>query len=357
MSHPSNPIKGRGSAAAPEGRYIVTRHEAEDDGWFVDGEPAAPPRTTVTEEQARGIISRNTSPDISFSQSINPYRGCEHGCSYCFARPSHSFLELSPGLDFETKLFAKVNAAEKLREELAKKSYVCQPITIGVNTDCYQPIERKYQLTRRIIEVFAETSHPFSIITKNALVERDLDLLAPLAAKGLVKVHFSVTSLDNRLAARMEPRASAPHRKIEAIRAVSEAGVPVGVMFAPIIPMLNDPELEAVLEAARGAGAISAGYVLLRMPHELRELFPQWLQTHYPQRAAHILSLMSQLHGGNIYDSNFGTRQTGRGPFADLIARRFNLAYQRLGFSEHREPLDTTQFAPPRAPSPQGSLF
>ena len=356
MSHPPS-IKGRGSAAAPEGRYIVTRHEAEDDGWFVDGEPASPPRTTVTEEHARSIISRNASPDISFSQSINPYRGCEHGCSYCFARPSHSFLELSPGLDFETKLFAKLNAPELLREELAKKNYACSPITIGVNTDCYQPIERKYQLTRRLIEVLGECGHPFSIITKNALIERDLDLLAPLAARGLVKVHFSVTSLDNRLAARMEPRASAPHRKIAAIRTLSEAGVPVGVMFAPIIPMLNDPEMEAVLEAARGAGAISAGYVLLRLPHELLELFPQWLQTHYPQRTAHILSLMKQMHGGKAYDATFGKRQTGEGPFAQLIARRFNLAYQRLGFAEEREPLDTTQFVPPRPATPQGQLF
>jgi len=357
MTDSSPPIKGRGSQAAPEGRYIVTRHEAEDDGWFVDGEPAAPPRTTVTEERARGIVSRNTSPDISFSQSINPYRGCEHGCSYCFARPSHSYLELSPGPDFETKLFAKTNAPELLREELGKKSYVCSPITIGVNTDCYQPIERRYEITRRCIQVLVETRHPFSIITKNALVERDLDLLAPAAARGLCKVHFSVTSLDNRLSARMEPRASAPHRRIEAVRRVSEAGVPVGVMFAPVIPMLNDPELEAVLEAARGAGAISAGYVLLRMPHELLELFPQWLQTHYPQRAAHILSLMKQMHGGKAYDSSFGTRQTGRGVFADLIRRRFDLAYARLGFAEHREPLDCSQFVPPRPPSPQGTLF
>ena len=357
MTDSPAPIKGRGSASAPEGRYIVTRHEAEDDGWFVDGEPASPPRTHVTEERARGIISRNTSPDISFSQSINPYRGCEHGCSYCFARPSHSYLELSPGLDFETKLFAKVNAPELLREELSKKNYVCSPITIGVNTDCYQPIERKYEITRRCIEVMVACGHPFSIITKNALVERDLDLLAPHAAKGLCKVHFSVTSLDNRLAARMEPRASAPHRKIEAIRRVSEAGVPVGVMFAPVIPMLNDPEMEAVLEAARGAGAISAGYVLLRLPHELLELFPDWLRTHYPQRAGHIMSLMKQLHGGKAYDSSFGARQTGHGPFAQLLARRFELSYQRLGFAEHREPLDTRQFVPPRPPSPQGQLF
>ncbi len=358
MNDPTSPLKGRGSATWLEGRYIRTRHEAEDDGWFVDGEPASPPRTQVTEESARSIISRNDSPDISFSQSINPYRGCEHGCSYCFARPSHSYLELSPGLDFETKLYAKTNAAELLRTELAKRSYVCSPITIGVNTDCYQPIERKYRITRRIIEVFAECGHPFSIITKNALVERDLDLLAPMAARNLVKVYFSVTSLDNRLAARMEPRASAPHRKIQAIKAVSAAGVPVGVMFAPVIPMLNDPELEAVLEAAREAGATSAGYVLLRLPHELQKLFPEWLQIHYPQRAAHILSLMSQMHGGRVYNAEYGTRQTGQGPFAQLIARRFKLAYQRLGFEGGREKiLDTSQFVAPRPASPQGQLF
>lgn len=357
MNDPRSPIKGRGSASAPEGRYIVTRHEAEDDGWFVDGEPAAAPRTTVTEERARSIVSRNDSPDISFSQSINPYRGCEHGCSYCFARPSHSFLELSPGLDFETKLFAKTNAAELLREELGKKSYVCSPITIGVNTDCYQPIERHYEITRRCIEVMVDCGHPFSIITKNALVERDLDLIAPHAAKGLCSVHFSVTSLDNRLSARMEPRACAPHRRIEAIRRVSQAGVPVGVMFAPVIPMLNDPDMEAVLEAAREAGATCAGYVLLRLPHELLDIFPEWLQTHYPQRAAHILSLMKQLHGGKAYDSRFGTRQTGQGVFADLIKRRFKLAHQRLGFGAHRAALDTRQFVPPRPASPQGSLF
>jgi DNA repair photolyase len=357
----SERIKGRGQASNLEGRYIVRRHEAEDDGWFVDGEPAAPPRTTVTEERARSIVSRNDSPDIGFSQSINPYRGCEHGCSYCFARPSHSYLELSPGLDFETKLFAKTNAAELLRAELARPAYVCQPITLGANTDPYQPIERRYRITRAILEQLAACSHPFSIVTKNALVERDLDLLAPLAARRLVKVYLSVTTLDNQLAARLEPRASAPHRRVQAIRTLAAAGVPTGVMFAPAIPMINDAEMEAVLEACREAGAESAGYVLLRLPHELKPLFREWLATHYPQRAEHVMSLMTQLHGGREYDSSFGRRQTGAGPFAQLLARRFRLAQQRLGYRRFERSgthaLDTTQFVAPRAPSPQGELF
>ena len=351
-------IKGRGSADRREGRHVVQRHEAEDDGWFVDGEPATPPQTTVTDERARSILSRNASPDIPFSVSLNAYRGCEHGCSYCYARPSHSYLELSPGLDFETKLFAKTNAAELLRAELAKPGYRCQPIALGTNTDPYQPIERRYRITREVIEVLAACGHPLSIVTKNAMVERDLDLLAPLAHRGLVKVFLSVTTLDNRLAARMEPRASAPHRRVEAIRTLSAAGVPTGVMFAPAIPMLNDVELEAVLEACRDAGATSAGYVLLRLPHEMRDVFADWLRTHYPDRAEHILSLMRQLHGGREYDASFGQRHTGAGPFAQLLARRFDLAHQRLGYGGGRErELDTTQFVPPRAVSPQGELF
>lgn len=354
----SESIKGRGSAANPEGRYIRQRHEAEDDGWFVDGEAAAPPRTTVTEERARSILSHNDSPDLPFSQSLNAYRGCEHGCSYCFARPSHSYLELSPGLDFETKLFAKTNAAEQLRAELAKPGYQVNAIALGSNTDPYQPIERRYRITRAVIELLAECGHPFSIVTKNALVERDLDLLAPLAQRGLVKVFFSVTTLDNRLAARMEPRASAPHRRVEAIRTLSAAGVPTGVMFAPVIPMLNDTELEAVLEACRDAGASSAGYVLLRLPHELKELFRDWLAQHFPQRAAHIISLMQQLHGGRDYDARYGQRHTGSGPFAQVLAHRFRLAHQRLGYDGGRERrLDHSQFVPPRPPSPQGELF
>jgi DNA repair photolyase len=351
-------IKGRGAASNAEGRFAVRVHEAEDDGWFVDGEPPPHPHTTVNLENARSIISRNESPDVPFSESINPYRGCEHGCFYCFARPTHSYLELSPGLDFETKLFAKTNAAERLRAELAKPGYRCSPIALGTNTDPYQPIERRYRITRQILELLAECRHPFSIVTKNALVERDLDLLAPLAEKNLVKVFLSVTTLDNRLAAKMEPRASAPHRRVQAIRTLSEAGVPVGVMFAPVIPMVNDAELEAVLEASRDAGADSAGYVVVRLPHELKTLFREWLAQHLPLRAEHVMSLIQQLRGGRDYDATFGSRMRGEGVFAQLIAKRFQLAHQRLGFRGGRERvLDCTQFVPPRIPTAQGELF
>jgi len=333
-------------------------HKTEDDGWFVDGEPPPHPLTTVNEETARSIISRNQSPDIPFSQSINPYRGCEHGCFYCFARPTHSYLELSPGLDFETKLFAKTNAVERLRAALARLGYRCSPIALGANTDPYLLIEKRYRITRQILELLSECRHPFSIVTKNALVERDLDLLAPLAKMNLVKVFLSVTTLDNRLAAKMEPRASAPHRRLQTIRTLHEAGVPVGVMFAPVIPMINDAELEAVLEATRAAGADSAGYVLIRLPHELKVLFREWLQQHVPLRAEHVMSLIQQLRGGRDYDASFGTRMRGEGVFAQLIAKRFALAHQRLGFHGGRERiLDCSQFVAPRAATAQGELF
>lgn len=353
------PIKGRGSTGYLPGRYAVTTAQAEDDGWHEREEdiPSAP-GTQLHEERARSIISRNQSPDIPFSQSLNPYRGCEHGCSYCFARPSHAYLDLSPGLDFETRIFAKTNAPELLQQELARRGYQPSPIALGINTDAYQPAERKLQLTRRIIQVLAQTRHPFSLITKNALVERDLDLLAPMAAANLVQVYFSITTLDNQLSAKLEPRASAPHARLRAMRRLSEAGVPVGVMIAPVIPWVNDAELEAVLEAARGAGAVSAGYVLLRLPHEVSPLFRDWLQTHLPDRAAHVMSTVQQLRGGKDYDARFGQRFSGQGVYADLLARRFELARQRLGFDRHRrDVLDTHQFTPPRAASPQGELF
>ena len=354
-------IKGRGSTGYLPGRFEVTVSETVDDGWH-DGEgeefASVLPRTQVREETARSIITRNNSPDIGFSQSINPYRGCEHGCSYCFARPSHAYLGLSPGLDFETKLFAKTNAPELLRHELAKPGHEVSPIALGINTDAYQPIERKLQLTRRIIEVLAETRHPFSLITKNALVVRDLDLLAPLARQNLVRVHFSVTSLDNRLSAELEPRASAPHSRLRAIRALSEAGVPVGVMVAPVIPWVNDSELEAVLEAVHEAGAESAGYVLLRLPHEVSPLFRDWLQTHVPDRAAHVMSTIQQLRGGKDYDATFGKRMRGEGVYAELLARRFALALKRIGFKPRSaRGLDCSLFVAPRKPSPQGELF
>src|SRR6478672_3104416 len=359
------PIKGRGAASFVTGRFEKTVARGEDDGWGSvyadafdeDGEPVAPAlATSVTEERARSVISRNDSPDIGFDQSVNPYRGCEHGCVYCFARPSHAYLDLSPGLDFETKLFAKTNAAERLRAELAKPGYVPSPIALGINTDGYQPIERRYRVTRAVLEVLAETHHPVSFVTKSALIERDLDLLAPMAREGLVSVHFSITTLDNRLAARMEPRATAPHGKLRAMRALADAGVPVGVMVAPVVPMLTDHELEHILEAAREHGAQSAGYVLLRLPHELKEVWREWLQLQYPERAAHVMSLIRQMRGGKDYDSRFGVRSRGEGPFAQLLAQRFAKAHARLGFGR-LPPLDTTKFVAPLRPSPQGDLF
>ncbi len=359
-------IKGRGSTTHLAGRFEVTVSEAMDDGWEPEtSEEFAAPRlrTEVRAETARSIISRNKSPDVGFSQSVNPYRGCEHGCSYCFARPSHAFLNLSPGLDFETKLFAKTNAPQLLRKELSRPAYTPQPIALGINTDAYQPIERKLKLTRQLIEVMLETQHPFSLITKNALVERDIDLLAPLAEKNLVSVHFSVTSLDPHLSARLEPRASAPHARLRAMRRLHDAGIPVGVMVAPVIPWINDAELEAVLEASRDAGASTAGYVLLRLPLEVAPLFRDWLDTHHPDRAAHVMSTINQLRGGKDYNSEFGSRMRGEGVYADLLSSRFKLARKRLGFdaqNSHWPKLDCTKFVrplPPREDSPQGQLF
>jgi DNA repair photolyase len=357
---PLQALKGRGAASNPEGRFESTRHQAEDDGWqsLVLDEQAPRPRTEVTEERARSVITRNDSPDIHFDQALNPYRGCEHGCIYCFARPSHSYLNLSPGLDFETKLRAKSNLAEVLRHELARPGYTVSPINIGSNTDPYQPIERRWKLTRAALEVLAECHHPCTIVTKNAMVERDLDILAPMAREGLVQVFFSVNSLDNQLAAKLEPRASAPHRRIKAIRTLAEAGVPVGVLVAPIIPALNDRDMEAVLEQAAEAGARCAGYTTLRLPYELKALFREWLALHVPQRAEHVMSLVQQMNGGRDYDSDFTTRMRGQGVFADLIRRRFDVACRKHSFGRARELwLDTTRFVPPRKPSPQGQLF
>jgi DNA repair photolyase len=361
MTIPPPSVKGRGSARYLPGRFAVTTPEAVDDGWHDadgDGDITSAPKTELREEVARSVLTRNQSPDIPFDQSLNPYRGCEHGCSYCFARPSHAYLDLSPGLDFETRIFAKTNAPEVLRRELAKPGYRVSPISLGINTDAYQPVERKLQLTRRIIAVLAETRHPFSLITKNALVERDLDLLVPMARENLVHVYFSITTLDNALSSRLEPRASAPHSRLKAVKRLSEAGIPVGVMFAPVIPWVNDQALEAVLDAASAHGATAAGYVLLRLPHEVAPLFRDWLQTHLPDRAAHVMSTIQQLRGGKDYDSRFGKRLSGEGVYADLLARRFALALKRAGFRERRHPtLDCSRFVPPRTPSPQGELF
>ncbi len=353
------PIRGRGAASRVAGRFERRELRGEDDGWgsvYADLEGVPKPATTVAEERARSIISRNRSPDIAFSQSVNPYRGCEHGCVYCFARPSHAYLDLSPGLDFETRLFAKTNAADLLRAELAKPGYVPAPIALGINTDGWQPIERARGISRACLEVLLEARHPVSIVTKGSAITRDLDLLAALARQGLASVFVSVTSLDNALSSKLEPRAAAPHTRLKMIAALREAGVPVGVLVAPVIPMVTDADLERILEAARDAGAQTAGYVMLRLPYELKDIWREWLQLHVPARAAHVMSLVRQMRGGKDYDSRFGTRQRGEGPFADLVAMRFAKTRKRLGF-EGLPALRTDLFLPPRIPTPQGELF
>ena len=351
----------RGARSFKQGRFETAARESFDDGWTPEEKDAAELQTSVTEERARSIISRNDSPDIGFSQSINPYRGCEHGCIYCYARPSHAYLELSPGLDFETKLFAKTNAAELLRAELSKPGYAPSPIAIGANTDCYQPIERKFGITRQIVEILAECEHPFTMVTKSALVERDLDLLAPMAKKNLVKVFVSIGSLDRALARKLEPRAASPQRRMDVLRNLAQAGVPCGVMVAALIPGLNDKTLEEVLEAASAAGAAEAAYVIMRLPNELKELFKEWLAAHYPERAGHVISIVRQMRGGRDNDPRFGSRMTGTGLFAELIEKRFDLACGRFGLNDHgagRKPpsLDCRRFRPPSAAG-QLSLF
>ena len=354
---PLPPIKGRGATFNPDNRFRAEQRVPCDDGW--EREPVddragvtpdrPPPKTTVTVQLARSIIARNDSPDIPFTQSINPYQGCEHGCIYCYARPSHAYLDLSPGIDFETRLYAKPQAAALLHKELAKPGYRCDPIALGANTDPYQPIEREWRVTRSIIEVLAQCEHPFTIVTKSALVERDIDLIAPMAAKRMARVYLSITTLDRELARRMEPRAAAPQRRLQAVKTLSDAGIPVGVMMAPIIPQLNDRDLESILEAAAAHGASSAGWVLLRLPREVAPLFREWLDIHYPQRAAHVMSLVRQMRGGLDYQSGFGSRMRGDGAFSTLIARRFELACARLGLNRGRshEGLDVTRFRRP----------
>jgi DNA repair photolyase len=341
--------KGRGATRNPEGRFERLRREAVDDGWGSLAEIPPSPRTEVRPDASRSVIARNESPDIPFDQSINPYRGCEHGCVYCYARPSHSYLGLSPGLDFETKLFAKHDAAVLLRRELARPGYRCTPITLGGNTDAYQPVERKYRITRRVLEVLAEHRHPAVVVTKSALVLRDLDLLGELAAQGLARVAVSITTLDPGLARKLEPRAAAPHRRLEVLRKLTAAGVPTTVLVAPVIPALTDHEIESVLAAAAAAGAERAGYVLLRLPYEVEELMTAWLETHVPDRAARVLSLVRQCRDGRLNDPNFGSRMVGRGAFADLIRQRFDLARRRYGFEPRRGAnLRTDLFVPPQ---------
>lgn len=348
--------RGRGARSNHTGRFEAERREEFDDGWEGLGDLDAF-KTEVKEEAARTIITRNDSPDISFDRSINAYRGCEHGCVYCYARPTHCYLGHSAGLDFETKLYAKTNAAKLLEKELAHAAYEPKVIALGTNTDPYQPIEREHGITRSILEVLERTSHPVGIVTKSALVVRDIDILERMAAKGLAKVALSVTTLDRRIARAMEPRAATPEKRLEAIGKLSDAGIPVGVMAAPIIPGLNDTEIESILEAAHAAGAREAGYVLLRLPLELKEIFREWLATEFPDRAQRILSLLQSMHGGKDYVADFGLRQRGRGPYADQIAKRFRLALKRLGLNDQRESLRCDLFQPPVLAGQQMQLF
>jgi len=357
-------MKGRGAVSNDSGRYEAYQRVATDDGWPGDNWPGdgedAPParlRTQITPDRARKVITRNRSPDVPFDRSINPYRGCEHGCVYCFARPTHAWLGLSPGLDFETKLFAKHEAADLLRHELRRPGYEPRVIALGTNTDPYQPIERRLAITRRVLEVLAEARHPVSIVTKSDLILRDLDILAPMAEQGLAKAYLSVTSLERDLARRMEPRAPTPQRRLAAIDALHAAGVPVGVLTAPLIPALNDSELERILAAAAARGAGSAGYVLLRLPLEIKDLFNEWLEAHFPDRKARILKLVRETRGGALYDPTWNKRQTGEGHFAKLLADRFELACRRLGLQQREWKLRRDLFRPPLGEPRQFDLF
>ena len=349
--------RGRGAGSNASGRFESLTREAFDDGWGDGDAKPSPLRTTVTAEAARVIITRNDSPDVGFDRSINPYRGCEHGCTYCYARPAHAYMGLSPGLDFESKLFFKPGAARLLERELAKGAYSPGVIHIGGNTDPYQPQELRLRVTRQVLEVLSAHRHPFSIITKGALIARDLDLLGPMGKAGLARAAVSVTTLDRALARTMEPRAATPQRRLDAIRALSQTGVPTIVMFAPVIPGLNDHELESVLKAAAEAGAVSAGYVVLRLPLEIKDLFREWLETSLPDRAARVMSLVRQMRGGRDYDPQWGARMKGQGPIAELIASRFKVARRRFGLDAPLPPLDLTQFRLPAKTGDQLSLF
>lgn len=346
---PDQPRIGRGAISNPGGRFERLNNTAIDDGWRTtqDDDPLPRLDTTVTFDQSKTIIARNDSPDIGFDRSINPYRGCEHGCIYCFARPTHAWLGLSPGLDFETKLFAKPNAAGLLERELTRPGYEARPIAMGTNTDPYQQSERRMKITRSILEVLAAHDHPVSIVTKSALVTRDLDLLAPMAAKGLATVGVSVTTLDAELATAMEPRAARPERRLETIKMLAAAGIPVTVMVAPVIPALTDHELEAILIRARQAGAVHASYILLRLPLELKDLFGEWLTTHRPDRKQRILNRLREMRGGELYESRFGARMRGRGNDAKLLEERFRMTCRQQGYTEDRSQLDSSRFQKP----------
>lgn len=348
--------RGRGAGLNTSGRFEPQARESFDDGWE-SLEDLPPFKTEVQVEKPRTVITRNESPDISFDRSINPYRGCEHGCIYCFGRPTHAFMGLSAGLDFEAKLFAKPDAARLLERELARPDYKVRPIAIGTNTDPYQPIEKEWRIMRQILEVLRDANHPVMIVTKSAMVTRDIDILAPMAEKGLARVGISVTTLERKLARTMEPRAATPPKRLEAMRAIAEAGIPAGVLVSPIIPALNDHEIERVLEAARTAGATEASYVLLRLPLEVSPLFRDWLLRNYPDRYRHVMSLVRSMRGGKDYDAEFGKRMKGAGPYAWQIGRRFDLATKRLGFNPTRRQLRDDLFVPPLGTGVQLSLL
>jgi len=347
--------RGRGAQSNASGRYEPQARIALDDGWQ-NLEELAPFKTEVTVDATRKIITRNDSPDISFDRSINPYRGCEHGCIYCFARPTHAYLGLSPGLDFESKLFLKPEAPELLERELSVPKYVPRTIAIGTNTDPYQPIEKRYEIMRRILQVLDRANHPVGIVTKSALVLRDLDILRSMAKRKLVKVALSVTTLDPGLARVMEPRANTPQRRLNALRELASAGIPTAVMVAPVIPAINDNEIERILDAAKAAGVTSAGFVLLRLPLEVRDLFKEWLMANFPDRYRHVMSLIRQTRGGKDYDAQWGKRMTGGGPYAWMVGRRFEQACERLGLNARRTALSTDLFVPPRAQQQEAQL-
>ena len=349
-------IKGRGALSQPPGRFDKLTQTLEHDGWYEEEQPDKR-ETVVLPEPARTVISRNKSPDIFFQASINPYRGCEHGCVYCFARPSHAYVGLSPGLDFETKLFYKADAARVLEGELAATKYKCVPIMLGANTDPYQPLEKTLKVTRSLLEVLLRCKHPVTITTKGALVARDVDLLAQFARDGLTRVMFSIPTLNNDMKRVLEPRAAGAGARLKAMRLLAEAGVPVGVLVAPIIPVLTEHEIEAVLEASREAGATHAGYTVLRLPWEVKDLFREWLAEHFPERAAHVMSIVRSMRGERDNDPDFGTRMHATGPVAQLIRQRFQLAARRLGFvADRRNVLPTNLFQPPRRTHPQMTL-
>ncbi|MEO8557520.1 MAG: PA0069 family radical SAM protein [Rhodospirillales bacterium] len=357
LTDPDRPLddvarKGRGAVSNKSGRFEQQERYAVDDGWTAPGwsedDELPPLKTSLMRDASRTIIARNNSPDVPFDQSINPYRGCEHGCIYCFARPTHAWLGLSPGLDFETKLLFKPDAAALLRRELSDPKYRCKIIAIGTNTDPYQPVERQMRVMRSVLEVLAAFNHPVGIVTKSHLITRDLDILAPMAHKGLAHAYLSITTLDAKLARDMEPRASAPHRRLDAVEALAKAGIPGGVMTAPMIPGLNDHELENILREAHARGARSAGYTMLRLPLEIKDLFREWLKTHVPDRAERVMSLVRQMRGGKDYDAEWGKRMKGDGPIAHLLSQRFDNACRKIGINERRFSLDVKQFAVPK---------